>query len=168
MPTVRSASTLAPLAHTHIRNLAHTWLLCMRCGPLYEINMVRVIWLHPPPKMYFHVNALGASSRWWSRATRSPHFSSWDRTEANSSPKPSHTSSLPITNHGWGKGYLTRKPPGADHPASHPLFLARFPCFCWPSKPRVGRGPFGHTIATSQHLFICIYLLSLVTEELGQ
>lgn len=70
--------------HSHQK---YTWLLCMRCGPSYEINMVRVAWLHPPPKMYFHVNAMGASSHWYSRATRPSHFFSWDRTEANSSPK---------------------------------------------------------------------------------
>lgn len=129
-------------SHTHIRNLAYTWLLCMRCGPSYEINMVRVAWLHPPPKMYFHVNAMGASSHWYSRATRPSHFFSWDRTEANSSPK-HYRHFIFAHNKPWlGKRVPHQETPKGWPPRFTSLFFGKISMLMLAQQAQIGKRPF--------------------------
>lgn len=96
-----------------------------------------------------------------------PISSHGTRTEVNSSPK-CYGHLCPSQTMAREKGTSPGNPQGLTTPLHVPFFLARFPCLCWPSKPRLGRGPFGHPIAGSQHLFTCIYLLSHVSDELGQ
>lgn len=81
-------------------------------------------------------------------------FSTWNRTEANSSPKSSRASLLSRSKHVWGRGYLSS--------LLHIPFLARFLISYLPSECRVGRVPFGHLIAGFQEFSPFVYLLNLM------